>query len=401
MDSASASGHLLENLVIFGRLLRTLGVEVGPDRMMDFIRALDAIDFTNRDDFYYAARASLVSRREDLPIFDAAFAAFWRTPSHQSPRRVLNTKMQRPPGHPLLLPPSMQNNHNQRKGDANQPPQDEPPVETIARYSPRAALRHKDFADLTPEEMQEVKDLISSFIWQLGERRTRRLERGGSVDIDMRRTIRHNLGYGGEVLRWAYRQPAYKPRPLVLIADISGSMDRYTRLLLRFCYSMARSLKQPVETFLFSTYLTRITWQFRRRNLDQALTEVGQTVSDWSGGTRIGEALRTFNVEWGQRVLGRGAIVILISDGWDRGDVDLLHREMARLKRTSYRLIWLNPLLGSPDYEPSARGMMAALPHIDDFLPVHNLASLEALADHLASLGNRSQSWRTYARYHR
>jgi uncharacterized protein len=249
--------------------------------------------------------------------------------------------------------------------------------------------------------MDEVKRMIASFVWQLGDRRTRRSQAGGSTLLDMRRTVRGNIHYGGEIMEWAYRQPVFKPRPLVLIADISGSMDRYTRLLLRFIYSMARSLKQPVEAFVFSTHLTRITRQLHRRSVDAALEEVSKTVTDWSGGTRIGEALKTFNFKWGQRLLGRGAVAMLISDGWDRGDVDLLQREMARLKRTSYRMIWLNPLLGSAVYEPTARGMQAALPHVDDFLPVHNLESLESLAEHLASLGDRSRSRRDYARHHR
>jgi uncharacterized protein with von Willebrand factor type A (vWA) domain len=213
------------------------------------------------------------------------------------------------------LPPAQNSHKDQRETSA--PPaqsEDQPPViEVTATYSARAVLRHKDFADLSLEELDEVKSLIASFIWQLGERRTRRYQRGGSTDIDMRRSIRRNLRYGGEMIQWAYRQPADKPRPLVVLDDISGSMDRDARLLLRFCFSMAHSLKQPVETFPVQHSPDPYNRQLRHRNLDAALADIGQAVSDWSGGTRIGEALKTFNIEC-QRVLGRGA-VILISDG--------------------------------------------------------------------------------------
>jgi uncharacterized protein with von Willebrand factor type A (vWA) domain len=231
--------------------------------------------------------------------------------------------------------------------------------------------------------------MIAALVWQLGERKTRRGEPGRSRLLDLRRTIRRSLKTGGEVLDWARRAPKRKPRPLVILADISGSMERYTRLLLHFIYSVTAGLDQPVEAFVFSTRLTRITRELRGRDVDRALREVSRAVSDWSGGTRIGAALKAFNFEWGRRVLGRGAIVLLISDGWDRGDVDLLKREMARLQRSCHRLIWLNPLLGSPAYEPLTRGMQAALPYIDDFLPVHNLASLEDLAERLTELRER------------
>jgi uncharacterized protein with von Willebrand factor type A (vWA) domain len=205
----------------------------------------------------------------------------------------------------------------------------------------------------------------------------------------MRRTLRRSLRSEGEIFNWLYREPKSKPRPLIVIADISGSMERYTRLLLHFIYGMKAALHQPVEAFVFSTRLTRITRPLQIRNLDLALKNVGLLVHDWAGGTRIGESLKTFNFEWGRRVLGHGAVVLIISDGWDRGDVDLLRREMARLKRNCFSLIWLNPLLGAPDYEPLTRGIQAALPNIDHFLPVHNLASLEDLAVRLADLNQR------------
>jgi uncharacterized protein with von Willebrand factor type A (vWA) domain len=253
-------------------------------------------------------------------------------------------------------------------------------------YSDRELLRHKDFAEMNAEETEAVKQLMMQLLWNVSERRTRRLRHGKGHLIDLRRTLRGSLRSEGEILRWSYREPKQKPRPLVVIADISGSMERYTRLLLQFIYGMNAALRQPVEAFVFSTRLTRITRPLQIRDLDVALKNVGQLVNDWAGGTRIGESLKTFNFEWGRRVLGRGAVVLVISDGWDRGDPELLHREMSRLKRNCHRLIWLNPLLGASNYEPLTRGIQAALPYIDDFLPVHNLASLEVLANRLAEL---------------
>ena len=223
--------------------------------------------------------------------------------------------------------------------------------------------------------------------WQAARRLTRRTvpaRRGRHLDL--RRTVRRALATGGETVRWARRTRKIKPRPLVLICDVSGSMERYTRLLLQFLHTVSHGTGAHVETFVFATRLTRITTSLKRRRIEDALARVADEVADWSGGTRTGDALAAFNRYWGRRVLGRGAVVMIISDGWDRGDVDQLSREMARLRRTSYRLIWLNPLLGSPNYRPLTRGMQAALPHIDDFLPVHNLDSLEALVENLAAL---------------
>ena len=265
-------------------------------------------------------------------------------------------------------------------------------IEVTLTYSASEVLRKKDFAEMTGEELIAVKQLMAALVWQLGERRTRRKRPGQGQFIDLRRTVRQNLRYGGEILTWAKREFKYKPRPLVIIADVSGSMERYARLLLHFIYSLTAGWHQPVESFVFSTRLTRITRELQNKNIDQALRQVSQAVNDWSGGTRIGDVLKDFNFHWGRRVLGRGAVVLLISDGWDRGDIDLLDEEMARLRRTCHRLVWLNPLLGSDEYEPLTRGMQAALPHIDDFMPVHNLASLEDLAAHLVKLNDRRNS---------
>jgi len=223
--------------------------------------------------------------------------------------------------------------------------------------------------------------------WQLEQRRTRRKTRAPhGVYLDMRRMFRQNLRYGGEPLQLAWRRRKQKRRPLVVICDISGSMERYTRILLQFIYVISNGLEK-VEAFVFSTRLTRITHYLRERDVDQALDQVADAVQDWAGGTRIGEALKSFNYDWGRRVLGQGAIVLMISDGWDRGDIDLLEREMSRLQLSCHRLIWLNPLLGSVNYEPLTRGIQAALPYVDDFMPVHNLESLRQLGDLLERLG--------------
>ncbi len=392
-NSNSNSGRLLHNLLLFGRLLRGLGLDVNPGRMIDLVHALDHIEIGRKADFYFTVRSLLVHRHEDFPLFDQAFEMFWRKPMQDwttldmrafgGPRRLRRPMFTSPP---LRRPDPASSD----AGDSQPPAADQPPILQITlTYSAREVLRHKDFAEMTGEELDAIKRLITELVWQLGERRTRRRRPGHGRLLDLRRTVRRSLKYGGEVLEWARREPKFKPRPLVIIADISGSMERYTRLLLHFIYGLAVGLAQPVEAFVFSTRLTHITRQLRGRDVDQALREVSHAVPDWSGGTRIGEALKTFNFEWGRRVLGHGAVALLISDGWDRGDIDLLRGEIARLQRSCHRLIWLNPLLGSPEYEPLTRGMQAALPFVDDFLSVHNLASLEDLAQHLTGLGDR------------
>lgn len=377
------SGQLLHNLVLFGRVLRGLGLDVNPGRMIDLVQALAHVSLGRQADFYHTARALLCHRREDLPLFEQAFTLFWRNPPEGY--RIEMPGRTRPRRKPTVQPPPLK---APESADGEAPPTAETPpvVEVTLTYSAQEVLRRKDFAELTAEELAEVRHLIAHMLWELGQRRTRRREPGAGQWLDMRRTIRRNLRYGGEILRWAERTPQYKPRPLVVLADVSGSMERYTRLLLHFIYSLGFGLRRPVESFVFGTRLTRVTRPMQQKDVDQALHEVAHTVTDWAGGTRIGDCFKRFNFDWGRRVLGRGAIVLIISDGWDRGDPEVLGAEMARLHRSCHRVIWLNPLLGSPEYEPLTRGLQAALPHVDDFLPVHNLASLEELAAHLARL---------------
>ena len=382
------NGQLLRNLILFGRVLRGLGLDVNPGRMMDLVTALDYIEIGNKSDFYHAARTLLVHEREDLALFDEAFELFWRKPAESWDVRWQGLTRRRRPSGPVVTHPPLKEPPTNNSASTSTEPMTI--VEVTRTYSNRELLRHKNFAEMNAEESEAIKQMMSRLLWKVSERRTRRHRPGKGHLIDLRRTLRRSLRSEGEIFSWSYREPKSKPRQLVVIADISGSMERYTRLLLHFIYGMKAKLSQPVEAFVFSTRLTRITRPLQIRDLDLALKNVGQLVNDWAGGTRIGESLKTFNFEWGRRVLGRGAVVLIISDGWDRGDVDLLKREMARLKRNCYRLIWLNPLLGAPDYEPLTRGIQAALPNIDHFLPVHNLASLEDLAIRLADLDKRT-----------
>lgn len=382
----ATGGALLHNLILFGRVLRGLGMDVNPGRVMDLANALSLIQIGHKQDFFYAAQSLLVHRREDLALFKDAFELFWVDPCDRAVLRSARED-EAPFTRPKFAPPPLKEpSAPDAEPTDREPAEDRLVIETTYAPSDREVLRQKDFSRLTDEEVQTIKAMMSGLLWHPGLRRTRRLIPGKGTMLDLRRTLRRNIKHGGELLRFTYRRPKFKLRPLVIIADISGSMERYTRLLLHFIYLLTAGLARGVETFVFSTHLTRITHPLRQRSVDRALRDVSRAVTDWSGGTRIGETLKTFNFAWARRVLRSSSVVLIISDGWDRGDPQLLAREMARLQRSCHRLIWLNPLLGSADYQPLARGMQAALPYVDDFLPVHNLASLEDLTDHLARL---------------
>lgn len=382
-NDSITSGNLLSNCVLFGRMLRALGVEITPTQMVDLVDSLHYVNIGSRQDFKNSARTVLISRHEHLPLFDEAFDLFWRA-------RGKTALLQLDLSELLQKQEKQQQEEVYRRTPATEQdkqslPEEEPEEERVLTYSDLEILRQKDFSRLDDEEMAAVRRLMLQTQWQLEPRRTRRTVRAPQGDLlDLRRTIRQNLRHGGEMLHLAHKERKLKRRPVVLICDISGSMERYSRVLLQFIYVVTSRLDR-VESFVFSTRLTRITRELRRRNIDEALRKASAVVHDWAGGTRIGESIRTFNYDWARRVLGQGAIVMIISDGWDRGDVTLLEREMDRLHRSCHRLIWLNPLLGAADYQPLVRGIKAALPHVDDFLPVHNLASLEQLADLLAA----------------
>jgi uncharacterized protein len=373
----------LANLIVFARTLRAAGVSVRAGGVPDAVRALAQVGIGRKSDVRDALRAVLVYRHDDSMRFDALFEQFWRVwpDSERRLPRPMHVPLTTKSRVRLVAPAVASGVSDTRDELASEMSVD------VRTYSPDDSLRQKDFSRFTPEDITLAKAALQKLSWTPGVRVTRRWEPGRSGTIDLRRLLRVNAKHAGELITIPFRTRQTKPRPLVLICDVSGSMDPYTRMLLLFAHALARG-ERRVEVFVFSTRLTRITRQFATARTDHALTRAQRTVDAWSGGTRIGDAIKSFNVDWARRVLTRGPVVLLISDGWDLGDPELLAREIARLQRSAHRLIWLNPLLGSPGYEPLTRGMQAALPFVDDFLPVHNMASLDALALQLNTLSN-------------
>ncbi|MER3487786.1 MAG: hypothetical protein C4307_03160 [Chloroflexota bacterium] len=364
---------LVRHVVTFGRVLREAGMEVGPGRLADALAGLDLIDITRQEDVYWVLRQSLVSRQEDLELFDRAFRAwFLRAPTAPLARRdeLQVVRLERKAG--------------ERKG--REAATGEEGEEAALGWSPDELLRHKDFAELDREELEQVTKLMAEMARRRPTRRSRRHHRGR--ELDMRRLMRASLATGGDAVERAFRQRVHVPRKLVVICDVSGSMEAYSRALVLFLHALVRS-GRGVETFAFGTRLTRLTSELRGRDPEQALQAAARRVVDWSGGTRIGASLKAFNDEWGRRALTRGAVVLIVSDGWEREDATLVGREMARLARQAYAVIWVNPLKGHPDYQPLAGGMRAALPYVDRFLAGHNLVSLEELAEVLSGIERR------------
>src|SRR5688500_12915290 len=355
--------------------MRAAGARVGIDELLAAHRALAAVDPADRGDAYFALRATLCSRRDDLVAFDAAFAELFAPP------------VQRAPELPDALEPA-----------ALVLPRVAVPAEEVAvpvpgqedvvpsAWSDAELLRDKDFADYTDAERRLARGVMKCLA-RVGpmraSRRTRPARRRGApphaARPDLRRTIRSSLRTQGDPVERHWREPSYRPRQLVLVCDVSGSMEPYARMLLQYMQACVAA-RRRVEAFVFGTRLTRVTGELAGRDPDRALERAAGAAGDWSGGTRIGDALATLNREHGRR-LGRGAIVVLLSDGWDRGDPDQLSAEMARLGRCAHTLIWLNPLKAHPGYEPLTRGMQAALPHVDHFLSGNSLSSLAELAD--------------------
>ena len=377
-------GYLLDHLLGFGRLLRQMGVAVDQAKMIDLLEAVRYIEIGREEDLYTTCRVVLLRRREDLPLFDQAWQLWWAT------RRGGKAGDLRLPENRARVTPLPRRLMRQRDA-AGVEHEEQGEIEVELSYSPSEALREKDFADFDADEMDEARALIALLRPRVEQRVTRRKMPGRGRSYDPRRALRRSLRTGGETLVIPHRRPKLRQRPIVLLCDISGSMDRYSRLLLHFVYVVTTGLRD-VETFVFGTRLTRITRLLQNRDIDEAVDAVSGQVRDWGGGTRIGDALRQFNFEWGRRVLGRGAVVLLISDGWDRGDPELVRQELARLQRTTYRLIWLNPLLGRPGYQPLTRALQAGLPYVDDFLPVNNLRSLEQLGAALAGMAAPASS---------
>jgi uncharacterized protein with von Willebrand factor type A (vWA) domain len=373
--------RLTGRLTLLAASMRAGGVRVGVGELLSAHRALAAVDPADRDAAYFALRATLCSRRDDLPAFDAAFAEWFlpALPPAPEPPAALDETAR------LVLPrvavPAAQ--------PASAPAGD---MEIVpSAWSDVELLREKDFAEYTDDERRRARLAIrrlAASVPTRPSRRTRTARRRGApphaARPDLRHTIRASLRTHGDPFERHWREPGERPRPLVLVCDVSGSMEPYARMLLTYMQACVAA-RRRVEAFVFGTRLTRVTAELRGRDPDRALRRAAGATQDWSGGTRIGEALAALNREHGRR-LGRGAVVVLLSDGWDRGDPAQLEAEMARLARCSHRLIWLNPLKAHPDYQPLTRGMQAALPHVDHFMAGNSLASLEALAEALDRL---------------
>ncbi len=360
----------------FGRALRREGIAVGSGALVTYCESLARLDPSDVGDLYWAGRACLISRRPEIPVYDRVFRAFFQgeEPGERAVSQVSEPEEPMPTAEVESKP-----------ADSGEDPEEE----TIGAVSSMVeALRTKPFPECSPEELAALRALIAALELdppRRSSRRTRPHARGRKPDL--RRSIRRSMRSGGEVIEPSWRRRRDRPRRLILLLDVSGSMAEYSRALLQFAYSAARG--SQVETFCFATRLSRVTDVLARRDPDIALAQASEAVVDWDGGTRIGDALGEFNREWGRRGLARGAIVVICSDGLERGQPELLAAEMERLRRLTYRIVWVNPLKGDPAYEPLARGMSAALPYIDVFVPGHDLASLEALAMLLPALQER------------
>jgi len=387
-------GFLADNVLHFVRVLRAAGLPLGPAKVIDAIAAVEAVGIANKTDFREALAAVLVSRHEHLVLFEQAFDLFWRNPKLLE--KMIAALLPRVHGRmddareepelpsrlaQAMLPPRLPETH----------PDDEDEVELDAAFtfSPREVLQSKDFATMTADELAQVKSMLARLKLPLPERpvrRTRAAARGPRVDL--RATMRGMTGAAGAVAPLAYRARVRRTPPLVVLCDISGSMDRYARMLLHFLHAITND-RHRVHTLVFGTRLTNITRHLKHRDVDVALSRVTQSVQDWAGGTRIGASLAEFNRRWSRRLLGQNAVVLLISDGLDAESGEGLDFEVERLAKSCARLVWLNPLLRYAGFEARPAGIRAILPHVDDFLPVHNLASLTALAAALSQPGSR------------
>lgn len=374
----------VESVTLFARLLRDAGLTTGPERVRDACEALLAIDLEHPDEVRYALRAVFVTRREEGPVFDAAFDLFFSRPGGEGTAGSIPGRSRPLPLDPRQALDWMNALGLSSPGVAREV---EGPPASSTGYSSQELLRQRDFREMSWDELAAVRRLLHQSPWKVAERRTRRLRADHRGSVELRRTLRAAARQGGDAPFLARASVSTRRRPLVILCDVSGSMDRYSRHLLVFAHVIGR--RERVETFAFSTHLTRITHLLRHGDIDSALDHVAAQVHDIGGGTRIADALHTFQRDHARRVLGHGAVVLIISDGWDRGDPEQLGREMARLRRSCHRLIWLNPLLGSAAYQPETRGMAAALPHCDDFVSAHNVDALDALGRLLAQLPRR------------
>jgi uncharacterized protein with von Willebrand factor type A (vWA) domain len=355
----------------FARLLRGAGLDVPVGTTITFAEALAEVGVERREHVYWAGRTTLVRRPEDVAVYDRAFAAWWEGSFEVDLRATVEREL------------TLAFDRGADEPDATEGGEDGSDQPTVqVRYSRAEVLRERDFASYSPAEFAEARKLMADLRLAGALRRSRRTRpstrRRGRPDL--RRTVRRALRAGGEPIDRAFVESASRSRRLVLLLDVSGSMEPYARAFVRFLHAAVVG-RTRVEAFALGTRLTRITRELSSRDPDAAIAAAARRVVDWSGGTRLGEGLRQFNDEWGVRGMARGAVVVILSDGWDRGDPEVLAEQMARLHRVAHRVVWVNPLKASPDFAPLARGMAAALPHVDEFVEGHSLASLEHLAE--------------------
>ena len=395
--------RLLAESVGFGRALRAAGIATDLGAAVDFARALTLVDMGQREFVRAAGQAVFVRRRDDREVYDKVFARWWRRRQRKRPRtdgpQVVTDDESIQDQEAGLASPA---------GDEGQIGDDSNAIDGIpmpigadeddgsefdgviaapTAYSSSELLRHRDFDRMTAAELRDAERLVDLLEPRLEMRRTRRYELHHHGRLLAPRTMmRRNLGTGGQFTEWVWRRATKRPRQIVVLCDISGSMERHSRLLLRFVQALSAASSVKTESFVFGTRLTRVTRLLKDRDRDRALARIADSVNDWAGGTRIGESFRDFNLRWARRTLRTSGVVIVVSDGWDRGDPALVAAETARLRRNCHRLVWLNPLAGTPGYEPLAGGMRAALPYIDDFVPAGTVASLERLGEILAGV---------------
>jgi len=382
------TGKLAENVMHFARVLRGAGLPVGPDRVIDALNALHVAGIERRDDFYWTLAAVFLGRRDQFDLYDQAFRVFWRDPR-------LALRVRRLPEVRGRIPPrSREPAISARLAQALRTQQGAPPLPPAERvtfdasfsFSERESLHAMDFESMTNEEQAAACTAIAGLRLRLPELPTRRhVPDARGARVDPRASLRTSLKGGGATIPLCRRSLRRRTPPIVALADVSGSMNRYTRMFLHFLHAMTRDCDR-VSAFTFGTRLTNITRQLRYRDADVALAQVSQAVKDWSGGTRIGACLKEFNVKWSRRLHGEGALVLLISDGLDREGAEDLARQMERLHKSCRKLVWLNPLLRYEDFEAKPAGIKAMLPHVDAFLPVHNLNSLAGLSAALAQM---------------
>ncbi len=374
-------GQLAAHVLRFARALRAAGLPIGPGRVLDALDAVAEVGLERRDDLYWALHAVLVSRAEHHLLFDEAFRLFWREP--QPLPEALAMLLSN-----ASVPERERGGISRRLAEAlgpqRPPPRLErpPPAEAEAHlaWSDEERLRTKDFEQMSAEEVREAEAAISRMRLPVRDVPTRRLRPDRRGDrVDLRATLRAALRAGSDSIPLRWRRAATRPPSLVELCDVSGSMARYSRLLLRFLHALTGD-RERVHSFTFGTRLTPVTRHLRHRDPDRALAAVGRAVRDWEGGTRIGASLREFNLRWSRRLLGQGAVVLLVTDGLDRDDARGLAEETERLRRSCRRLVWLNPLLRFQGFEPRAAGVRAMLPHVDEMRPVHDLESLSQLA---------------------